>query len=115
MSQGIDYDKILATMNLCVSNGALCKLKKSSKDSTPTFWTDPDDLSPKVKRAIIQQEVRRANIRHQANLKNKYRNALVFQHSKKMSGKIRFVNNTPASLYEVDPRSVETIFPILHR
>ena len=115
MSQGIDYDKILATMNLCVNNGTLCKLKKSSKDSTPTFWTDPDDLSPDVKRDIIQREIRQATIRHRANLKNKYRNALVFQHSKKMSGRIRFVNNTPASLCEVDPRSVETIFPILHR
>jgi len=110
MNQEIDYNNLLSTMNLCVNNGKLCKINKQKKEKT--FWTDPDDLPIEIKQSIIQKEVKRANLKHQMNIRNKYRNALVFQHSKQMSGKIKFINNTPSSLYELDPRSVETIFPM---
>lgn len=110
MDQEIDYNNLLSTMNLCVNNGKLCKINKQKKEKT--FWTDPDDLPDETKKSIIKREVERANLKRQINIRNKYRNALIFQHSKKMSGKIKFVNNTPCSLYEVDPRSVETIFPM---
>ena len=55
MSTEIDYDKVLATMNLCVTNGTLVRLPKKKIDSP--YWKDPEDLPENVKREIEKQEL----------------------------------------------------------
>ena len=110
MSTEIDYDKVLATMNLCVTNGTLVRLPKKKIDSP--YWKDPEDLPENVKREIEKQELRRAMKRRRERAQRAQTLAFACWRTKYNTGRIRYENSNPACLYDINPKNVESVFPM---
>ena len=113
----IDYDDILAGMNLFVENGQLRIVRgtqsQSATEPTRIELGPKDDPEPEKKKLTEEEEKERYD-KYLKELHEEQRREIVRLRGirEAKTRKIRYINNYPAQTVENSPHRVETIFSL---
>ena len=108
----IDYDDILATMNLFVENGQLRIIRGTPNENTPPKKIDlnkkPEPTAEEIEEARRKEEMEKK----EEEKKRIEQRRLILGLENARSRNMKFINNYPEQIVQDIPQRTTTIFPM---